>query len=173
MVCAAGLGHHIQPGNTPLLLQEPNQRPTEIQARRATRGYSLVAVLLTLVGLSFLAVAGFMVAMGDFRVVQSEVAASRAFYAADSGLNTVLGTTAGYPADTTLFSSPTDTTVVTATRLVEMAGGRRLYLLRSQARYHAADGSVGDRSLSLVLLADPDSTSRPPAVKRGSWRESM
>ena len=144
-----------------------------ISTRFDPAGYSLVAVLLTLVSLSFLAVAGFMVAMGDYRVAQNETASVLAFYSADSGLNTVLGTTVGYPADTTMLVSPTDTTTVTATRLIEMAGGRRLYLLRSHARHHAADGSIGDRTVSLVLLADPDSTSRAPAVKRGTWRETL
>jgi hypothetical protein len=155
------------------MLRLRNHLPAEIPARSAAGGFSLVAVLLTLVGISFLAVAGFMLAMGDFLVARNEVASARAFYAADSGLNTVLGTARGYPADTTVLSNPTDTTTVTAMRLVQMAGGRRLYLLRSHARYHAADGSIGDRTVSLVLLADPDSTSLPPEVKRASWRETM
>ena len=155
------------------MLRQRNHLPARVPPRSAAAGYSLVAVLLTLVGISFLAIAGFMLAMGEVRVVQSEVASARAFYAADSGLNTVLGTARGYPADTTVLSGPTDTTTVTATRLVQLVGGRRLYLLRSHARYHAADGSVGDRTVSLVLLADPDSTLRPPAVKDGSWRETM
>ncbi len=143
------------------------------EGRYGAGGYSLVAVLLTLLGLSFLAVAGFMIAMGEVRVARYEAASVHAFYAADSGLNTVLGTTTGYPADTTVLSTPSDTTTVTATRLAELAGGRRLYFLRARARHHAFDGSVGDRTLSLVLLADPDSTARPPAVKSGTWRESM
>lgn len=155
------------------MLRQTNHLAAEIPSRSAADGYSLVAVLLTLVGISFLAVAGFMLAMGDLRVARNEVVSARAFYAADSGLNTVLGTARGYPADTTVLSSPTDTTTVTATRLAEMTGGRRLYLLRSHARYHAADGSIGDRTVSVVLLADPDSTSLPPEVKRASWRETM
>lgn len=155
------------------MVRKRTDRPTGIRVQHAAGGHSLIAVLLTLVGISFLAAAGFMVAIGDLRVTRAQVAAARAFYAADSGLNTVLGTTLGYPADTTVLSSPADTTTVTATRLVETSGGRRLYLLRSRARHRAADGSLGDRTVSLVLVADPDSTARPPAVKAGSWREAM
>jgi len=156
-----------------MVLRRMNPRPAGIPRRSAAGGYSLVAVLLTLVGLSFLAIAGFMLAVGDLRVTRSEVASAHAFYAADSGLNAVLGTTLGYPADTTVLSGPMDTTTVVATRLVELGGGRWVYLLRSHARHRAADGAIGDRTVSVVLLADPDSTLRPPAVKRGSWRESM
>ena len=141
--------------------------------RPIAAGYSLIAVLLTLVALSSLAAAGFWIAMGDHWVARAELASAHAFYAADSGLNTVIGTTRGYPADTTVISSRTDTTTVTATSLVQMAGGRRVYLLRSRARYFAPDGGIGDRTVTVVLLADPDSTLRPPEVKDGTWRESM
>lgn len=145
----------------------------ETRLRLDAGGYSLAAILLALVSLSFLAAAGFMIAMTDHRVTQSEAAALHAFYAADSGLNAVLGSTNGYPPDTTVLITARDTTIVTATSIQEMAGGRRLYLLRSHARHRAADGSIGDRTLSLVLVADPDSTMRPPAVKPGTWREVM
>lgn len=156
----------------------PDRPPTiaalvESRSRPATGGFSLAAVLLTLVSLSFLAVAGFMVALGDHRVSQAGVASVQAFYAADSGLSSVVGTTVGYPADTTVFATARDTTLVTSTRLVELTGGRRLYVLRSRSRHHAPDGSLGVRTVSVVLLADPDTTLRRPAVKRGTWREDL
>jgi hypothetical protein len=136
-------------------------------------GYSLPAVLLALLSLSVLSTAAFMVALTEHRVTQSEEAALRAFYAADSGLNTVMGLATGYPADTTVLATAGDTTIVTATRLFEDSAGRRLYLLRSDSRHRSPDGSIGERTLSLVLMADPDSTLRPPSVKRGTWREAM
>ena len=177
MTCRARLrGSGDQPGYCPRKrehVHRPRGDRTPENDRPSGSGYSLIAVLLTLVGVSFLAAAGFLIAMGDFRVARNEVAAAHAFFAADSGLNTVLGTTIGYPADTTVISSPTDTTMVTATRLVEIAGGRRLYLLRSRARHYAPDGAVGDRTVTLVLLADPDSTLRPPEAKHGTWREEL
>lgn len=156
----------------------PEARPTTADSAppsstAAAGGYSLASVLLTLVSLSFLAMAGFMVAFGDHRVSQAGVAAVQAFYAADSGLNAVAGSTIGYPADTTVFAGAADTTVVTATRLVELTGGRRLYVLRSRARHYASDGSVGARAVSAVLIADPDTTLRRPAVKPGTWREEL
>ncbi len=135
-------------------------------------GYTLIAVLLTLVLVSALSAAGFLVAMSDYRVSENHEAAVHAFYAAEAGLRMALARTTGHPPDSQAFASARDTTIVRFTHIVELGGGRSVYLLSSRAVYRGPEGSVAWREIRTLAVAVGDPTV-PLAEKPGTWYEVM
>jgi hypothetical protein len=131
-----------------------NTRAGAVVSRHAgdERGAALVIVLIALVGLTALAAAGMITTGADVQIAENMDASTRAFFAADGGLHSYIGSNAT-GASGAIFTPDSLTTVtVTPTRLTEIAGGRVLYRITSTAVYVPAPGDTASRTVSAVAI---------------------
>lgn len=133
-------------------------------ADRSEGGFALIVALLSLVGLTALATAGFLVADADYDVAQNHRAAVRAFYVADAGLKEFVATQRGTPDDTVFFNYPQGVAMVTSTLLNRPALGTEVYLIDSQGTYTPPEGGVAMRNVSTITILDVTPIGVPAAL---------
>jgi hypothetical protein len=133
-------------------------------ARRAAsdeRGAALVIVLIALVGLTALAAAGMVTTGSDLKIASNMDASTRAFYAADAGLKTFIGSNTDGTSGATYVNDSLTTVTVTPVKLTEIEGGRVLYRITSTATYVQAPGDTASRSISQVAIFSDGSIAVP------------
>ena len=116
-------------------------------------GAALIIVLVTLVGLTALAVAGMMVTDTEIRASQNMEASTYAFYAADAGLHEYLGT--HKTADTAAtYTFAEGTATVLGEKLVNLTSdsSRVLYRIISQGTYVSPAGGQANRTLRVNAI---------------------
>jgi len=109
-------------------------------------------VLIALVGLTALAAAGMIVTDTELRASQNQEAGTRAFYAADAGLQQYLGTRTGVTVDT--FTTVSGKAVVQADSLLELPTDRVLYRVRSVSSYTPPEGGTATRTVARLAIFD-------------------
>lgn len=135
----------------------PAARPLRAAAgRRAASpvaeesGFALLVALLTLVGLTALASAGFLLSDAEYDVNRSHQASVRAFYAANSGLAEYMAK-GRVQADTQWVDVPEGQARITARTLLAPDPRSRLYLVESTG-FHE-DGTVGQATRTVSVVA--------------------
>ncbi len=116
------------------------------------RGAALVIVLIALVGLTALAAAGVVSTGSDLQIAENMDASTRAFLAADGGLQSYIGSNTDGTSGATYTPDSLTTVTVTPTQLTEIAGGRVLYRITSTAVHVPAPGDTARRSVSRVAI---------------------
>lgn len=125
------------------------------------QGAALVLVLVTLVGLTAMAAAGLVVTGNDLSVSENASAATRAFLAAEHGVESYLGSSAsGTSAQT--YATADGTVTVTPTRLVVLDDGRVIYRVTSVATFPQARGGDVTRTVRRMAIYS-DGTITVPA----------
>jgi len=125
------------------------------------RGAALVIVLIALVGLTALAAAGMVTTGSDLQIAENMDASTRAFYAADAGLQTYFGSNTDGTTGATYVNDSLTTVTVTPLKLTEINGGRILYRVTSTAEYVQAPGDTASRSISRVAIFSDGSIAVP------------
>lgn len=115
-------------------------------------GFSLLAVLIGLVGLAAVATVGLVASDTDHKMSQNAHAYQSAFYAADAAMTHFL-----VENDTAVVASSTYSYVygdatVTATALVDVNDLARLYRVTSTGIHTAPDGSTSTRTLIRIVM---------------------
>jgi hypothetical protein len=116
------------------------------------RGAALVIVLIALVGLTALAAAGMVTTGSDLQIAENMDSSTRAFFAADAGLKTYMGSNSDGTSGATYVNDSLTTVTVTPVKLTEIEGGRVLYRITSTATYIQALGDTARRSTSQVAI---------------------
>ena len=88
------------------------------------RGAALVIVLIALVGLTALAAAGMVTTGSDLQIAENMDSSTRAFFAADAGLKTYMGSNSDGTSGATYVNDSLTTVTVTPVKLTEIEGGR-------------------------------------------------
>ncbi len=114
-------------------------------------GAALVIVLIALVGLTAMAAAGVIVTGTELTVSENSDAATRAFLAAENGLESYLGSSADGSAPVT-YSTPDGSVTVTPTKLLDVEEGRILFRVRSVATFPQARGGDVTRTVERVAI---------------------
>lgn len=137
------------------------------------RGFALLVALLAIVGLTAMATGGFLLSNTDTKMTRSYGAATTAFYMADAGLKQFLGTQDGEPTVTSVtYSFPDGTADVTATELVAVGNGQRVWRIVSVGRPNPPNDDV-QREVSTMALLDPVVITPPGGlVVAGTWNKS-
>ncbi len=125
------------------------------------RGAALMIVLIALVGLTALAAAGMVTTGSNLQIAENLDASTRAFNAADAGLQTYLGSSTDGTTGATYVNDSLTTVTVTPIKLTEIAGGRVLYRITSRAVYVQAPGDSAIRSISRVAIYSDGSIAVP------------
>ncbi len=132
-------------------------------AVRNEGGFALLMVLLTLIGLTALAAAGFVLSNSDNRVSQNHASSLEAFLTANAGLYEYLGTRPnGETAQT--YTYGTGTADVSAQKLLEIGDGRRLYRITALATYDSPEGGIATRTISAVAMYSTGEVEFPAAI---------
>ncbi len=132
-------------------------------AVRNEGGFALLMALLTLIGLTALAAAGFVLSNTDNRVSQNHVSSLEAFLTADAGLYEYLGTQRdGETAQT--YTYGTGTANVSGQKLLEIGDGRRLYRITALATYDSPEGGTATRTVSAVAMYAEAEVDFPAAI---------
>ncbi len=126
-------------------------------------GFALLTVLLTLIGVTALAAAGFVLSHSDNRVSQNHASSLEAFLTANAGLYEYLGTQKdGETART--YTYGTGTANVSGQQLLEIGDGRRLYRITALATYDSPEGGTATRTVSAVAMFAPVEVEFPAAI---------
>lgn len=125
------------------------------------RGAALLIVLIALVGLTALAAAGMVTTGSNLQIAENLDASTRAFYAADAGLQTYIGSNTDGTTGATYVNDSLTTVTVTPIQLTEIDGGRVLYRITSRAVYVQAPGDSAIRSISRVAIYSDGSIAVP------------
>lgn len=125
------------------------------------RGAALLIVLIALVGLTALAAAGMVTTGSNLQIAENLDASTRAFYAADAGLQTYFGSNTDGTTGATYVNDSLTTVTVTPLKLTEIAGNRVLYRVTSRAVYVQAPGDSAIRSISRVAIFSDGSIAVP------------
>lgn len=125
-------------------------------------GFALIAALLTLVGITALATAGFLVSDGDYRVAVNHRSSVTAFYASDAGRNEYMGTQ-GFPSGGEDYVYGAQSAVVRSRRLLELPDGLRLYMVSSNGARPEPRGGTATRLTRSVAVWTPLPLSVPGA----------
>lgn len=137
----------------------PGQRVTALPSHEPSppagqRGFALLTVLLTLIGVTALAAAGFLLTDSDYRAGQNDRASIDAFHTANAGLYQFLGTQSDTGAAQT-YSVAAGQVAVGVEQLLTLGDGRSLHRVLAQATYEPPEGGTAHRTVStLVLLSD-------------------
>ena len=132
-------------------------------AVRNEGGFALLTVLLTLIGVTALAAAGFVLSYTDNRVSQNHASSLEAFLTANAGLYEYLGTQKdGETAQT--YAYGTGTANVSGQKLLEIGDGRRLYRITALATYDSPEGGTATRTLSAVAMFAMAEVEFPAAI---------
>ncbi len=115
-------------------------------------GFSLLAVLIGLVGLAAVATVGVIAADTDNKMSQNEHAYQSAFYSADAGLSDFLVANDTAVVASGSYSYTYGSATVTATPLIDVNDLARLYRVTSTGTYTAPDGSTSTRTLSRIVM---------------------
>ncbi len=132
------------------------------------RGAALVIVLIALVGLTALAAAGIVTTGADIKIAENMDASTRAFYAADAGLQTFIGSSTDGTSGAVFAPDSLTTVTITPMKLTELAGRRVLYRITSRAVYVAAPGDTAVRSISRVAIFSDGSIKVPASFTSAS-----
>jgi hypothetical protein len=116
------------------------------------RGAALVIVLIALVGLTALAAAGVVSTGSDVRIAENLDASTRAFQAADAGLQTFLSSASDGTSGATYAPDSLTTVTVTSVQLTQLQGDRVMYRVTSTATYVPVPGDTARRSVSRVAI---------------------
>ncbi len=116
------------------------------------RGAALVIVLIALVGLTALAAAGVVSTGSDLQIAENMDASTRAFLAADAGLQSYIGSSTDGTSGATYTPDSLTTVTVTPRKLTEIAGGRVLYSITSTAVHVPAPGDTATRTVARVAI---------------------
>ncbi len=120
-------------------------------------------VLLTLIGLTALAAAGFVLSNTDNRVSQNHASSLEAFLTANAGLYEYLGTQKdGKTAQT--YTYGTGTANVSGQKLLEIGDGRRLYRITALATYDSPEEGTATRAVSAVAMFATAEVEFPAAI---------
>ncbi len=138
------------------------------RAANDERGAALVIVLIALVGLTALAAAGMVTTGSDLKIASNMDASTRAFNAADAGLKTFIGSNTDGSSGATYVMDSLTTVTVTPLKLTEIAGGRVLYRITSNATYVQAPGDTARRSISQVAIFSDGSIAVPASFTSAS-----
>lgn len=130
-------------------------------AASGQEGAALVIVLIALVGLTAMAAAGVIVTGTELTVSENADAATRAFLAAENGLDTYLGSNADGSAPVT-YTTPDGSVTVTPTRLLDVEEGRILFHLSSVASFPQPRGGAVTRTVERIAIYS-DGTIEVPA----------
>jgi hypothetical protein len=126
-------------------------------------GFALLMALLTLIGLTALAAAGFVLSNTDNRVSQNHTSSLEAFLTANAGLYEYLGTQSdGETAQT--YTYGTGTANVSGQELLEIGDGRRLYRITALATYDSPEGGTATRTVSAVAMFAEAEVEFPAAI---------
>lgn len=121
---------------------------------RRDAGFALALVLLALVGMTTLAMAGFLRVNTDYKITQNHRASIHAFNAADAGRAQWIG--AGQiRTDTLSYTFVDGAADVWAERLLVVDGQSSLYRLRSVGDHAAPEGGIARRELSSIVIFAP------------------
>ena len=132
-------------------------------AARNEGGFALLTVLLTLIGVTALAAAGFVLSNTDNRVSQNHTSSLEAFLTANAGLYEYLGTHKdGETAQT--YTYGTGTADVSGQKLLEIGDGRRLYRITALATYDSPEGGTATRTVSAVAMFAEAEVEFPAAI---------
>ncbi|MEE9206762.1 MAG: hypothetical protein V3U67_00105 [Gemmatimonadota bacterium] len=115
-------------------------------------GFSLLAVLIGLVGLAAVATVGVIAADTDRNMSQNEHAYQSAFYAADAALTDFLVENDTAVVASSSYSYSYGSATVTASSLVDVNDLARLYRVTSTGTYTAPDGLTSTRTLSRIVM---------------------
>lgn len=118
---------------------------------RDEAGFALLVALVTLIGVSLLAAAGYLLSRADYRINQSHRAATQAFYVADAGLQRYLGSGRIWP-DTVSYAHPQGRAAVWATKVVEVDTITSLYRLEARGFHSPPEGGAAVRTVSTVAI---------------------
>ena len=116
------------------------------------RGAALVIVLIAFVGLTALAAAGVVSTGSDLQIAENMDASTRAFLAADAGLQSYIGSSTDGTSGATYTPDSLTTVTVTPRKLTEIAGGRVLYSISSTAVHVPAPGDTATRTVAAAEL---------------------
>ncbi len=115
------------------------------------RGFALVVAILSLVGLTLLGAAGYLLSNADYRINQSHRASVQAFYVADAGLQEYMG--AGrIESDTLTYAHPDGSAEVWATKLMDVDTVTSLYRITSRGRHGPPEGGMSERTVHTVAI---------------------
>lgn len=118
---------------------------------RDEAGFALVVALLTLIGVTVLASAGYLLSRTDYRINQSHRAATQAFYVADAGLERYLGSGRIWP-DTMTYGHPEGRSKVFATKIVEVDTITDLYRIEAVGFHTPPEGGWAVRTVKTVAI---------------------
>lgn len=140
--------------------------PYRSAGRRGEEGFALVVVILSLLVVSTLGAAGLALSHRDYRIAQSTVASTHAFYASDTGMNEYIGTQQD-ATDPVTYTVPDGTATVWGEQLLELESGRKLYRVVSEGTHLTPDGSVATRTIKRVAMAVTSGVSVSAAFTSG------
>ncbi len=115
-------------------------------------GFSLLAVLIGLVGLAAVATVGVIASDTDNKMSRNEHAYQSAFYAADAAMTDFLVENDTAVSASGSYSYSYGSANVTAASLVDVSDLATLYRVTSVGTYTAPDGSTSTRSLSRIVM---------------------
>jgi hypothetical protein len=130
-------------------------------------GAALVIVLIALVGLTAMAAAGVIVTGTDLTVTENADVATRAFLAAEHGLDSYLGSRADGSTSET-YTTVEGTVTVTPTKLLDVEEGRILYRLRSVASFPQPRGGDVSRTVETLAIYSDGSIKVPASFTAAS-----
>jgi len=130
-------------------------------------GAALVIVLIALVGLTAMAAAGMIVTGTDLTMTENGDAATRAFLAAEHGLDTYLGSRSDGSSAAT-YTTVDGTVTVTPTKLLDVEEGRVLYRLTSVATFPQPRGGDVSRTVETVAIYSDGSIEVPASFTAAS-----
>lgn len=141
-------------------LAEPRRGP-------AQSGSVLPLVVVGLAGVALLALAGWNTSRFALRAARTQVAATAAFHAAESGLALYVGGTGPLEGPLAL-EAPPGRAVVTVVELLQLADASRVVSLTAEGSAPRGVPRPVVRRIGLVVRVDTTGTRRPVP---GSWRE--
>lgn len=129
-------------------------------------GFALLVALLTLVGLTALASAGFVLSETENDVSQNQLAAAYADQAANAGLFEYLGTH-GAATDTATYTYPHGSATVFGERLLDLGNGHVLYRITASGSYSAGTGGVAARTVGAAAIYSSGTITATAGVTSG------
>ncbi|MFV1987937.1 MAG: hypothetical protein ACC682_11710 [Gemmatimonadota bacterium] len=130
--------------------QPPDRTPTG----SGQGGFALALVMLALIGMTTLAMAGYLRSSTDYKINQNYRAATRAFYVSDAGRSQHLAT-GRMSSDTTTYSYSSGSVNVWAEPLISIDGAGMLYQLKASGTHNSPEGGTANRMTSSIVIWTP------------------
>lgn len=142
----------------------PNERPARRAPAGGQEGFALVVVLLALVGLTALAVGGWMVTDSDYKASRAQRTSVEALYVANSGLEQFLAEHQGpVPTSPVTYSYPDGSAEVTMDTLRVINPLQSVWRIRSVGTQDLPGGGTARRTVQTIAVLNASTFKFPSA----------